>query len=248
MHCQVKERRQLRDNKQQQHMESKLLLKQAQREAEEEVRREEREARDKASQEEKLINLQVTLIRSQLRERQKSSRQLALQQRSAIEKEIKYGSGRYGSQRKQESQGFGDVLGDSPVIQKAEELIISERRRQRTRSELLKQLEESKAHETKENIKLLHHSFSAWYETVVLRRAKLGKVVAVREWRVMVRAWTGWRRFVKERRERRERETATREMQRVKRYVFMDKCLLEREFLCFGGLLTKLMPYCALCC
>lgn len=205
-------------------MESKLLLKQAQREAEEEVKREERKARDKAAQEEKLINLQVTLMRSQLRESQKTSRQVAMQQRSAIEKEIKHGSTRHGRQRKLErNQGLRDVIGTSPVIQKAEELLVSERKRQRTRSELLKQLEEAKAHETKENIKLLHHSFSAWYETVVLRRARLGKVVAVREWRAMVRVWAGWRRFVKERRERRVREVATKEMQRVQRYAIMDK-------------------------
>lgn len=210
----VRERRHLRDEKQRQRMESKLLLKQAQHEAEEEVKMEEREAKEKAAQEEKLIGLQVTLIRSQLRERQKASRQVALQQRNAIEKEIKRSSGRRG----QGKQALREVLGTSPAIVKAEEIVVSEKRRQRTRSELIKQLEEAKAHETKENIRLLHRSFSVWYETVVVRRAKLGKVVAVREWRVMVRAWGAWRRVVKERRAKRERDMATREMQRLKRY------------------------------
>lgn len=214
---QVRERRHLRDEKQQQRTESRLLLKQAQREAEEEVKREEREARGKAKQEEKLIDLQVTLIRSQLREQQKASRELALKQRSAIEKEARQSSGR-------RKWGLKDVLGTSPVVLKAEKIVMSEKRRQRTRSELMKQLEEARAHETKENIKLLHHCFSAWYETVVVRRAKLGKVVAVREWRAMVRAWGGWRRFVKERKTKRERDMTTREMQKIRRYL--DACTM----------------------
>ena len=71
--------------------------------------------------------------------------------------------------------------------------------------------------EVKSDIKLLHHSFSAWYESVVVRRAKVGKAVAVRDWRLVMRVWGGWRRFVTERRERRERERAAREMQRMKR-------------------------------
>lgn len=183
------------------------MLKQAQREAEEEVKREERETRERARQEEKLVDLQVKLIRSQLREQQKTRHQLALEQRSAIKKEAQ--------QRRR--RGLEEVLGTSPVVLKAEEIVMSEKKRQHTRSELMKQLEEASAHETKENIKLLHRSFSGWYEAVVVRRAKLGKVVAVREWRMMVRAWGGWRRFVKERRVRRERDEATREMQRMKR-------------------------------
>lgn len=206
----------MRDDKHRQCMESKLLLKQAQREAEEEVKREEREAREKAAREEKLINLQVTLIRSQLKERQKASRQLALQQRSAIEKEARQGSGR----RERRKQGLKDIVGTSHVVLKAEELVTSEKKRQRTRSELIKQLEEASTHETKESIKLLRRSFCAWYETMVVRRAKLGKVVAVREWKAMARAWGGWRRFVKERRVRRERDMTTREMQIQLRYLY----------------------------
>ena len=222
---QVKERRQLRDERHRKRMETQLLLKQAQREAEEEVRREEREARKKAAQEEKLIDLQVKLMRSQLRERQEETRQLAVQQRSIIDNEVRKSLGKRRTQEKRNGkEGLGDVLAASPVVQRAEELLDSERRRQCIRSELLKQLEEAKAQEAKVNIKLLHRSFSAWYEMVVLRHAKLGKVVAMREWRAMMRVWAGWRRFVKGRKAKRESKMVTREMQRRERYVVIGEC------------------------
>lgn len=186
-HKKVKERRLLRDQTHRERMESRLLLKQAQQEAEAEVKREERAARDKASQDEKLINLQVTLIRSQLRERQKASHQLASKQRKAIERETSH-HGHSSGKPGQRKRGLVEVLEASPAVLKAEEMIASERKRQRTRSELIKQLEASKAHEAKENMKLLHCSFSVWFEVVVVRRARVGKVVAVMEWRLLVRA------------------------------------------------------------
>lgn len=211
---QVKERRKLRDQRSKQHLESELLLKQAQREAEEVVKKEERLARERAAQEERLFNHQITLVRSQIRERRKFSQQLAMEQREAIERELQQSSLEWGKSRRVDG-----VLEASPAIVKAEEIIVSERKRRHTRSELIKKLEEAKAHDTKENIKLLHRCFSTWYESIVEQGAKLGKAVVVREWKLMMRVWGGWRRFVSERKARRERDMATREMQRMKRHV-----------------------------
>ena len=211
---QVKERRQLRDQRMKRRTESELLLREAQREAEEVVKREEKLARERAAREENLLNQQIKLVRTELRQKQETSRRLAMEQRAKIDKKV----------RKLKRKSNTEIVKDEEsVLLKAEEIIESEKKRQRTRSELIRQLEQAKAHEAAEEIKLLHRCFSGWYEAVVEQRAKLGKVEAVREWRVMVRVWGGWRRYVLHCRASRERDRATREMQRLKRYV----CILE---------------------
>ena len=210
----------MRDQRRKQRLESALMLRKAREEAEEEVRREEREARERAAREEKLVDLQVALMRGQLRERQRAIRQLAEKQRLAIEREIKNKEevgGKNGKKALNEPKAKLILLESSPVVLKAEEIVASERRRQQTRSELIQQLEEAGARELKEDIRLLHRSFCAWYECVVSRRARLGKAVAVREWRLLVRAWGGWRKVVVDARARALRDVATREMQRQKR-------------------------------
>ena len=189
------------------------MLKQAQKEAEEVVRREEMLAREKAIMEEKLINQQVMLIRSQLKEQQKASQRIATEQRAAFKRELSYSStkhkGRHGR--------LDCAIEANPLILKAEEIIKSEKRRQQTRSELIRQLEEAEVYEAKEDIKLIHRYFSLWYETVAEQRAKVGKAIAVRDWKLMMRMWGVWKRFVIHRRARRERDEATREMQRLER-------------------------------
>ena len=70
---------------------------------------------------------------------------------------------------------------------------------------------------------LLHSCFSSWYLAVVERRAKLSKAAAVCNWKLLLRAWRAWRVFVGQRRERREREAITREMQREKRWAWQLK-------------------------
>ena len=207
----MKERRQLRDGHIKRRKESELLLRAAQREAEEVVRREEKVARERTAREEQLLNQQIKIVRSELRERQEASRRHAAEERTAIEKEAKR------RKRKRNMKPDMAVQDSTTLLKAAEDIIESEKKRQRTRSELNRQLEEAKVKDAKEGIVLLHRSFSVWYETVVQRRAKLGKAVAVREWRLMVRAWGGWKRFIMHCRARRERDSVTREMQRLKR-------------------------------
>ncbi len=178
---------------------------QAQQEAKEIIKNEERLARDKASIEEKLLNQQIVLIRHQLREQQGENRKRAMEQ----------------SKRIVETEGR-DGFETSPVVIQAEEMIKSEKKRQQTRSELFKQLEEAKTRETKEDLRLIHRCFFVWYDVIVRQRAKLNKAVVVREWKLMVKMWGGWKKFVFQRRVRRERDMATREMQRMQRYAERD--------------------------
>lgn len=199
-----------------QRAESELLLREAQREAEEVVRREERLARERAAREEKLLNQQIKLVRTELREKQEASRRLAAEQRTAVNKKVK---------RLKRISGIETAKEDESVLIQAEEIIESEKKRQRTRSELVRQLEQASAQEAKDGIKLLHRCFSAWYEAVVEQRAKLGKVVAVREWRVMVKVWGAWRKCVLHARASRERDRATKEMQKLKRCVWCSGSL-----------------------
>ena len=213
----MRERRKLRDEKHQQRIESELLLKQAQKEAEEVVKREEKLARERAVQEEKLLNQQIMLIRNQMKEQQKARNQLAIQQKTALERELKKKKKNYMQGSKKESGWSVNLLGASPIVLQAEELIKSEKKRQQTRSELIKQLEEATAYETMENIKLIHRCFFAWYETVMKQRTKLAKAVVVREWKLVVRVWGAWKRFVAQRRMRREKDMVTREMIIMKR-------------------------------
>ena len=239
---QVKERRRNRDCKQKKRVESELLLKQAQREAEEQVMREERKAKEKAAREEKLMDQQIKLMRSHFRERQEVSRRLGVKQRNAIEREIKKSSSTRqesssinSARVRRRNKGPMDMLPATSSVLKAEEFVASERKRQHTRSQLIQQLEEAMADETKQNIKLLHHSFSLWYEVVVVRRARMQKVLAVRNWRVMVKVWGAWKRLLVERRASQERDMATKEMQRARRYSWEMYTALSPWYLPLNG-------------
>ena len=52
---------------------------------------------------------------------------------------------------------------------------------------------------------------------VMKGRGKLAKAVAVRDWKLVLRVWKAWRRFVQDRRERRARDQLARWLQREKR-------------------------------
>ncbi len=99
-------------------------------------------------------------------------------------------------------------------IAEAEQLIADERRRQSTRAALLRQLEEAETIESKSNLKLLHICFSHWYQLVVTERGRMAKAAAVREWRLAVRVWGAWRRWVGMCKQKREKEKTARELQR----------------------------------
>lgn len=103
---------------------------------------EERRVRAKAAEEEKLIEQQMRQLRKELRERERLTRQLALEQALVDEEEL-----------------VGPKRDGGGVVREAEEFIQSERRRVATRMELTRQLEEAEIKETKENVKLLHRCF-----------------------------------------------------------------------------------------
>jgi len=49
---------------------------------------------------------------------------------------------------------------------------------------------------------------------VVESRAKLGKAIAIGDWKLQLRVWQAWRAFVSGRRARKERDRLARELQR----------------------------------
>ena len=48
-------------------------------------------------------------------------------------------------------------------------------------------------------------------------RGKLAKAIAIRDWKLVLRVWKAWKRFVVERKERRARDQLARWLQREKR-------------------------------
>ena len=48
-------------------------------------------------------------------------------------------------------------------------------------------------------------------------RGKVAKAMAVRDWRLLLRVWKAWVRFVKEQRQRKAKEELSRWLQREKR-------------------------------
>ena len=52
---------------------------------------------------------------------------------------------------------------------------------------------------------------------VMKGQGKLAKAIAIRDWKLVLRVWKAWRRFVVERKERRARDQLARWLQREKR-------------------------------
>ena len=213
----MRERRKLRDRASQHQVHSELLLQQVQREAAMAVQREEREAQRRAALEEELVNQQVDLLRGQMREQHRASYNRAIEQSKAIETELKRRAVCHEDHHRSDHSGLHSVLGASAAVLKAEEVVKEEKKRQRTRVELVQQLEEVEVLELREEMRLLYCCFSLWQRGVVERGAGLKKAVVVREWRLVATMWGGWRRALGRRRDRRERDLATREAQRRER-------------------------------
>ena len=63
----------------------------------------------------------------------------------------------------------------------------------------------------------MNYPSSVIFFQVMKGRGKLAKAVAVRDWRLVLRVWKAWRRFVRERKEKRARDQLARWLQREKR-------------------------------
>ena len=155
---------------------------------------EEERARAQAKEDELLIQQQMEVIRKQLKQEQAM---------------IKH---QRGVERGRELR----VKASRALIQ-AQQLIQSEQKRLQTRAELLRQLEEVEIKEAKEDLRLVHQCFTRWWEVAVEQRAKIRKAGTLWNWRLKIRVWHAWRRFVSLRRERRERDQLARQLQRERR-------------------------------
>lgn len=87
-------------------------------------------------------------FRREVRERERLTKQLALEQSLIAEEPSTTGED------------------EARAVAEAEKFIESERRRVATRMELVRQLEEAEVKETKKNIKLLHQCFQNWWGQV----------------------------------------------------------------------------------
>ena len=68
--------------------------------------------------------------------------------------------------------------------------------------------------EAKENMKLVHCYFQGWWGEVVRERGRMTKAAAVRDWKLVLRTWLTWVKFVRESKEKMEREEVSRWLQR----------------------------------
>lgn len=198
---QVKRRRELRERRKREEMERRRQQQLAEREARALVMEEERRAKARAAEEDRIIDQQMKTLRKELKERERLSRQLALEHSLITE----------------EAKAMESSRGDGALMAEAENFLKSERQRVATRMELTQQLEEAEVKETKENVKLVHCCFQGWWGEVVRERGRLAKATAVRDWKLALRVWQAWVSFVRERRQKKEREEVSRWLQREKR-------------------------------
>ncbi len=181
----MRERRVAREQRKARQSARESLANEAHQEATEIVKMEETQSLARRKRDEQIISRHMTQFRTELREKERHSRFVAVD--------------------------------TSPIfnpVAEAEKLITEERKRQSTRTELLRQLEEIETLEAKNNVKLLHGCFSRWYQMVLVERGKVAKAATVCEWRLCVRVWGAWAGWVRVCRGRRERDQATRELQR----------------------------------
>jgi hypothetical protein len=65
-------------------------------------------------------------------------------------------------------------------------------------------IEKFQAEISSKNLRILQKYFSAWYDVVLERRLQMGKARAMSDWRCLLRAWNGWKMYVRSRRLDRE--------------------------------------------
>lgn len=183
-HMKVRERRAARDKKRTKAQTMMTLANEARLRAEELVLMEEKMFQEKRKREDRLISDHMKQMRAELRERQ-----LVLR----------------------ESPVPVEPCAVSNAVEQAEEFIKSERRRQNTRGELLRQLEEAQSMEVKNNFRLLHSCFSRWFQVFIEGRGKLSKAATISDWKLLARVWRGWACHC---RAKREQQEDARQMQR----------------------------------
>ena len=181
----MRERRVAREQRKARQSARESLANEAHQEATEIVKMEETQSLARRKRDEQIIAHHMTQIRAELREKERRSRLVAV-----------------------------DTIPLINPVAEAEKFIKDERKRQSTRIELLKQLEEIETLEAKNNVKLLHNCFSRWYQMVVVERGKVVKAAAVCEWRLLAKVWGAWLGWVGTCQRRRERDQTTRELQR----------------------------------
>ncbi|MEQ2274423.1 hypothetical protein XENORESO_021158 [Xenotaenia resolanae] len=72
------------------------------------------------------------------------------------------------------------------------------------------------------NLKCLHRHLSGWHSVVLKRRIRMGKAVALCDWRRQLKAWQAWRAVVWAERNQREVARTEEQLRTEKRQVMVN--------------------------
>lgn len=74
--------------------------------------------------------------------------------------------------------------------------ILKRKEEKEMKLQIERELQKEALNELQLTMKILHKYFSAWYDLVLQQRLKLGKALAVADWKCKMRAWNAWRSYV----------------------------------------------------
>ncbi|XP_070842090.1 coiled-coil domain-containing protein 191 [Chaetodon trifascialis] len=187
-HLQVRENRARREAERQRQQREREALRAAREEAKRREREEETRKKQEARRQEEIVQQEMVRLRREMEER-RGLEQLVRQR----------GKERVGGQRAARS------------LQSAPPLPTKQQQQQQQETEQLckEQKMQTKIH--MRNLKCLQRHFSGWYSVVLDRRLRLGKAMALCDWKRQLRAWRAWRAVVWA--EQRQREVARTEQE-----------------------------------
>eukprot|EP00054_Salpingoeca_dolichothecata_P013961 m.78274 g.78274 ORF g.78274 m.78274 type:complete len:972 (+) comp20741_c0_seq1:72-2987(+) len=202
-----KKAQQLREQKEKERkarVREKIQAKERKRAAAELLRKEEQQQAALAKLEERRANLEAARLKRELHERERKERELHLQQ------------------QKIQVQAGAILLREQQLKEKA---LLKEKQRQeqlQKRHEQIRKIQKEFVKEKKSlrRLKTLRLCFQSWRSLVAERHAKLRRLTAVRDFKLMSHAWNHWRSHARTRREKLEQDALRRALLREKRAVF----------------------------
>ncbi|XP_075994292.1 coiled-coil domain-containing protein 191 [Genypterus blacodes] len=175
---------QVREKKAQREAERRLLQeeREAQRGAREEAKRREREgdrrSKQDARRQEEMVQQEMVRLRREMKEKRGLERLNRLRDRE-----------------KEEEQRSTRELQLVPALSTKQQQRITERQQREERVQTMADMR---------NLKCLQRHFSGWYSVLLNQRIRLGKAMALCDWRRLLRVWRAWRVLVWEGKKQRE--------------------------------------------
>ncbi|XP_014666601.1 PREDICTED: coiled-coil domain-containing protein KIAA1407 homolog isoform X2 [Priapulus caudatus] len=184
-HKQVRENRQHMEKEKWQKQKEKLARKAAVLEAKELLKKEEHERRQKEKQEEMELQKEMATLRREMQMRREAEDNLKkLRQKKREERVRKSIDATVGAGR----CAVADVRHDVSVPEPASALKL------KNESQIIERLA---VIEVKRNLQSKRRVFAAWYSLLLQKRAQMGQVRALAEWKCVLRAWNSWRAYIR---------------------------------------------------